>query len=755
MEAEKEDGKQSKDDFDDLRERFTTDLGEAQSYMRPIQQRMDRDYEMYRNYKSVDDGSFRVSDLFEYVETVVPIVTNNRIRGNVRSDYPDYVVHAKGLTDILDNTYDINNWDYGSQEILRMALIYRSSFAYTGYDKAYKNGTGKLCIDIVNSRWCLVDPSVIDLDDSRFFFYVQPLRKTQVIKLHPDKKQEINDSIKGGNNKFNSGNNSGTGSSWFKTWVGTVKNFLAFNGSNQAKITSSPANMTEMDEQEKHKNVVAYIHYWYRDDNDEWRVSYWADDVPLKDEANPFIHGGLPYDILSPVKDPLSVFGIPMNEQMDSMSMNRNQMMNYVLENARLHSDPPLLWNTSFGNVKDPESLREKAKETGVIPITNPDMIPLNAIAEYMQTPALPGYATTMFDQLGAIKDATTGVNDSFRGTQQASSGKEVQLQQEAAYTRIKTMIDQFELFNKKIAEKIIVNSMQFHTTTRGFRVKGDYAKYNQDIEMSKAQGKEMPFEVQPIQKGIDPATQEPQHDRTEFFMYANPSEWTKLDPEDDGTDGEEDKSKEVEKAFKVLQMTVEIEAGSSLPQSRLARREEASELFAAQAIDQESLLDTYDWPDREEVMKRMGDSAQNMQKAQAEAAQAEAQANQQLEQQKIDGQIKIEEMKLQGDMMKNEANNNAKLEQTHAQNKGKEPEQEPEAGSDGLAEMVQKVKQDNPEAANMGDEQIIQALTGAEAQGGHQDQGGGLAEQLDQIRQSNPQAAQLSDEELIAAIQG
>lgn len=105
--------------------------------------------------------------------------------------------------------------------------------------------------------------------------------------------------------------------------------------------------------------------------------------------------------------------------------------------------------------------------------------------------------------------------------------------------------------------------------------------------------------------------------------------------------------------------------------------------------------------------------------------------------------------------MMKNEANNNAKLEQTHAQNKGKEPEQEPEAGSDGLAEMVQKVKQDNPEAANMGDEQIIQALTGAEAQGGHQDQGGGLAEQLDQIRQSNPQAAQLSDEELIAAIQG
>jgi hypothetical protein len=689
--------------MDELRERFMEDLKEAKRYYEPIQRQMDRDYEAYRNQRNREDGEFKTSDLFTYTETVVPIVTNNRIRANVRSDYPEYVTHAKGLNDILDHTYDTNRWDYLSQELLRRAIIYRSSFAYTGFDTDYRN-IGKLCVKPINGRWVMTDPAAVELEDSRFFFCFEPMRKTQLYKMYPDKKKEIDKAV--GSNDGSLFNNQQGAGGWFKTFISTMKNYLVFNGTDRAKIVKDPTN-SEMSEEEKHKNVVAHIHYWYRDDKDEWRCSYWADETPLKDEANPFWHGRLPYDILSPVKDPMSMLGVPMNEQVETMNEQRNIVMNYIVENAGLHAKPPMLFNTSFGNVRDPEVLNEQARGSGVVPVNNPDMVPLNAIADYVSVPTLPGYVVNLFDQLGAIQDNVTGVNDSFRGTQQASSGKEVQLQQEAAYTRIKTMIDQFELFNQNIAEKIIVNAMQFYTTTRGFRIKGDYRKYEADQQ----RGVEMPFEVEPIQKGVNSETGEPINDRTEFFLYANPNEWTRLQPEEASDEEDEGsaEARDAKKAFKVLQMSVEIEAGSSLPQSRLARREEAAELFGAGAIDQEALLDAYDWPDREEIMKRMQEAKAAEQQAAMQAAQAEAQAKAQAEQAKLQQEMQIKQMELEANRANTEANNNAKLQQQQAGNGTAEQG----ASNTGLAEVIDQIKQQFPQIANLPDEQIIAIVTG------------------------------------------
>ena len=749
---------------DGLREDFTSDLKEARAFMEPIQQQMDRDYDAYRNYMNQKEEHFKISDFFAYVETTVPIITNNRIRANVSSDYPDYVTHAKGLNDILDNTYDINNWDYMSQEVMRQALIYRSSYVYTGYDKEHKNGTGKLCINNVNPRWCMVDPSTTELDDSRFFFYVEPMRKTQVYKMYPFAKDKIEESL-------NTKGEPGSKGSWFKTWLGSVKNWLLFNNTNTtAKQVYYPGVQPEISEQDKHKNVIAYIHYWYRGDDDEWCVAYFADDVFLKQEENPFWHGCLPYDILSPIKDPLSMLGIPMNEQIDSMSVQRNEMMQYIVNNGKLHGNPPLLYNTTMGNVKDPQKLNEQAQGTGIIPINNPDMVPLNAIAEYMSVPVMPGYVTGIFDHLGALQDKITGVNDSFRGTQQASSGKEVQLQQEAAYTRIKTMIDRFELCNKKMAEKIIINAMQFLNQNRAFRIKGDYTKYEQPQQTQPGQqmpgmeqpSEQLPFEIKKVPTGVNQETGEPQFSKTEFFLYANPNEWTKLKPDEEDMEDEEDKKemsteeyasyKDAEKGFRILQMTVEIEAGSSLPQSRLARREEAMELFTAGAIDQESLLDMFDWADRDKVIKRMQEKQQQMAQVQAQTVQAETQGKMQLEQAKGQTQIQIEQMKIQGDLTKTHATNQANIQKQQMSNQGQAVEQGMQNTGGSMAEMIDKIRQDNPEAANMSDEELIAALTGAQQA---PEQGGGLAQQLDQIRQQNPEAANLSDEELIQALQG
>jgi hypothetical protein len=371
--------------------------------------------------------------------------------------------------------------------------------------------------------------------------------------------------------------------------------------------------MPELDEDEKRKNSVAYIHYWYRDEEtDEWRCSYWADDLPLKDIANPFEHGKLPYAMYNPTKDIMSSMGIPMAEHIENLNYEKNVLMDMIVQSAKRMVDPPLIYNTAAG-IKDPKALRQKAKDEGVIGINNPDMVPLNALAEFFMPPGLPAYADALPERFGAMEDRITGVNDSFRGMSDATSGKEVQLKQEAAYTRIKTKVDNFEKFVKQLANMIIVNAMQFSNETRAYRVKGDYSKYANA-------GENTPFEVKPIPIGQDQQGQ-PIHDRKEFFLYANPNEWTKTAGE-----GEID---DVQEAFRILQMTVEIEAGSSLPTSPMARKEEASELFQMGAIDHQALLDAYDYPDREAIMQRMQQAAQQQQQAQVQQMQMEAQLKQ------------------------------------------------------------------------------------------------------------------------------
>jgi hypothetical protein len=693
-------------DSKQLKERFTRDLQTAKKYMDPIHQQMDKNYEMYRNRWSENDCDFQVSDLFAYTETVVPILTSNRVRGSVHSDYPDYVQHAAALTDILDHTYDVNNWDYEAQEIARMSEIYRSSIAYTGWDADYKNGTGKLCVYGVNIRWCYLDPAPTKFEDSSFFFYVEPKRLSQVIKLYPDKADEIKQTV-GKRDGMSSSDRQGN-TKWWQSWIRSVKGAFTFTNDNKdMQRLKEYDTMEEIAEEEKRKNSVAYIHYWYRDeDTDEWRVSYWADDVLLKDMENPFWHGCLPYDIYTPTKDILSSMGVPMAEHIQNLNYEKNVVMDLIVQQGKKAVDPPMMYNTAMG-IKDPEALKQKVKD-GVVPINNPDFVPLNAIAEFFTPPALPNYAVELPDRFDAMTDRLTGVNDSFRGMSEATSGKEVQLKQEAAYTRIKTKVDNFELFNKKIAEKIIVNAMQHYKENRGFRVKGDYTKYQKFGEGVINQGEQPtdgPFEVKPIQMGMD-EEQQPVYDRTQYFLYANPNEWTQIEPEgtqetmESEVDTKKPEGKEnVEKAFKVLQMTVEIEAGSSLPVSRLARREEALELFQAGLIDQQAVLEAYDWQDRDEIMKRMAEAAKAQQEAQMQAQQVQLQQQMQMKQMELEAKMQEQQMNQQHQADMADKNNAAKMDQIQ----GKQAQEVPD-----IASGLDAIRAAMPELQNVSDEELM-----------------------------------------------
>jgi hypothetical protein len=687
----------------EIKERFHKDLEIAKKFNDPIHQLMDKYYEQYRNRWS-QKCDFRVSDLFAYVETVVPILTNNRVRGEVKAEFPEYVKHAEGMGYILDHTFDNNNWDYNAGRIAKMAEIYRYSLAYTGYDTEAKNGTGKLCVDEINPRWCYVDPAVTDVQEGSFFIYAEPMRMTKAIKLHPKKAKEIKESI---NRKEGLQHDDKSRSrNWFQSFFNSFKNFVSFNTTaNTMTNYSDFEQMMELAEDDKRKESVAYIHHWYRDEDDQWRVTYYADDVFLEDVENPFWHGKLPYVPYVPCDDILSAVGIPVAEHIEQLNWEKNILMEGIIQSVRRSNDPPMLKNTAFGNTGDDQAMREKAQGTGIIHVNNPDMVPLNAIIDFVNLPQLPGGAFNLRDVLEAIEDKLLGTNDTMRGMGDATSGKEVQLKQEAAYTRIKTKIDNYEKFTKGISEMVIVNAMQFLDSEKPYRVKGDFKQY-QDINQD-----ETPFRVEGIQRGMSQDGQ-PEYDKKEFFLYANPNEWTKIEePEEDEQgnpiyemddegqsvfeeDGETQKQK-VKEANRILQMVVEIEAGSSLPTSQSAKKEEAMELFGAGLIDQQAALEVIQYPNADEIIKRMSEAAQAQQQAEMQAKQMEGEQQMQMKQMEIQAKMQQQQLKNQGDIQEERV------------------EQQPD-----LTSQLDQLRQIVPELAQASDEQIMQLLAGMGQQG-------------------------------------
>src|SRR5690606_19166277 len=161
-----------------------------------------------------------------------------------------------------------------------------------------------------------------------------------------------------------------------------------------------------------------------------------------------------------------------MGEHIENLNWELNVLMNEIIRKVRLANDPPILRNTAYGNIKDMEALAEPRRWNGVIDVNNPEFVPLNAIVDVLGVPQVPNAAFNLKEVLDQVEDQLLGTNDTMRGIGDASSGREVQLKQEAAYTRIKTKLDNFEKFVKQLSEMIIVNAMQFIDTTRPFRVK-------------------------------------------------------------------------------------------------------------------------------------------------------------------------------------------------------------------------------------------------------------------------------------------
>lgn len=205
--------------------------------------------------------------------------------------------------------------------------------------------------------------------------------------------------------------------------------------------------------------------------------------------------------------------------------------------------------------------------------------------------PPLPPEVFSFYQLLMALADQQSGVHDVTAGRKPTgiTAAAAIQEMQDASQTRIRLKERNLQASLVQLGYMVTSRMLQFYTTPRVVRITG------------KSEWPEF-FEVYFSKSEQDSYTANQKHYEfaPETRQYKAVGEWTEIGP----SKGEFD---------------IQVQAGTSMPFMKQRRSQLAFQLYTAQppAIDQEALLKTVDFPDYQEVMRRM-----QMQSEQAPATQ-------------------------------------------------------------------------------------------------------------------------------------
>jgi len=225
--------------------------------------------------------------------------------------------------------------------------------------------------------------------------------------------------------------------------------------------------------------------------------------------------------------------------------------------------------------------------------------------------PNLPSEVFEFYNLLMRLIDQQSGIHDTSRGRTPTgvTAASAIQSLQDADQTRIRLKERNLQASLVQLGYMVVSRMLQFYTTPRVVRITGtqewpEFYEVFFSREEQQEQGNPYPDqfpnpeEMIPTKKFIANTKQYQFSPSTR--QYVAVTDWQQTAP----SKGEFD---------------VDVVAGTSLPFMKQRRTNLAFQLFQAQAIDQEALLDAVEFPNKDEILRRMNEAKQ----AAAQAAQA------------------------------------------------------------------------------------------------------------------------------------
>lgn len=536
---------------------------------------------------------------FSVVESALPIITDNRPKAELAARHPEDVNAVRTIKRVYDSKWDELNIEMLATLVMKDALIFGEGFLKVWFDPTLSDGFGDLRITHVNPAYIYKDPDSKDplMDDAKYIIYhaQEPLEKIKM--RYPDKAAAL-DRQSVGILGITPQDLSGEQIPSTHSERGT----LAYSdGDDAPSTTTTYRSATESDK--------------YLGKNQPYLTEMWIDDMSIEEVGGDYIlfmDDGSDVEYSQEAHMEAEASGREF-EVVDAAAIGKTRYRRkypfgrfiVICENVLLRDEPSdyehgRMPYVRFFDYQIPHESFAMGEIDQMIPLQdelnkrksqiidffniciNPPIVldrscglntdkmtnrpgqiwPVNGDVnkvKWLTPPPIPAAAFAHIDQIQKDIDTVTGIHDVTQGRKPAgiTAGIAIESLQEAAQTRLRLKARYMEYSQKRLAELMISIIWQYYKEPRVVRWKSTLPNIDYEYEM-------VDFKYLPLNEGLP---------------------------------------------------DVIIKPGSTMATNKGVQRMQAIQLFQTGGIDRRALLEIFEFPNREEILARMGDgSIQDMQ---------------------------------------------------------------------------------------------------------------------------------------------
>jgi hypothetical protein len=512
--------------------------------------------------------------VYSNIEQLLPLMTDSNPKIEIVAQTPEGKIGAELMSVVVDDVWDKTDMRRKMPDWCKNSLIYGSGIAKPYWDATINNGIGDIRIDIIDNFHFFPDPDASEIEDARWLITAIPTPIDEVRRRYPDSKDRVK-------------KDSQVSGPRLTTHIGRAADDKGSRGPDWARGQ----------ENKPTESRVTVIECWYHDPTLVEAPTY----TPEEDQLMWQTMG-------HSMQDHLAAQGMPATEL---VPLYPNGRVTVIAGDIILSDKPNPFMHGRFPFVKLDDQPRQgefwaMGDVEQIIPLQNEfnkrqaqmlDSLNLTAnpvwvidknagvdISKLVNRsgsvirknpgtevrrepgPEVPSSAFKALEQTQMNIETVSGVHDVTQGRKPAgiTAASSISQLQEAAQTRVRPKVRLLEHAIRELGHFVVELIQQFYTWERVVPQIG-------------------PSKVQ---------------------------QWVQFDP------------KYVQDTF----FTVQIEANSTMPVSRVSRAADAIQLFQLGVIDQIALLEATDWPERYEVYQRMQESQQAQIEAEQQAAEDEFQ---------------------------------------------------------------------------------------------------------------------------------
>lgn len=493
--------------------------------------------------------------IFSKIETMLPILTDNRPKIDILPREGAYLEYAELVQSLLDYLWDKNSTDDEMVLACKNMLLFGKGFLYS----YWCDDEQEVVTESVDPQNIFPDPDATSVKTARYLFHVAKMSRTDILATWPgaigkvqrgttimpdpmDMKQSRFDDFggfptAGYEYPLEAGGSFARLTPWVKAGV------LGYGQEDDmVQVVQCLVRDPELVEEEikdENGNVLSDSEgnpvLFTRPKYPGGRHIVMAGSRIIHDALNPFQHGQFPYVEFNCHPFPGEFWPVSAAANLLSPQRTLNKLNGQILDNAKLLANG--IWLVEAGSGVKADQIHG---QPGLVVTYN-----RGYKVERLPGVPLPNFVIQMADMARAALDNISGVFDVTQGRKPSgiTAGVAIEQLQEAAQTRLRLLVRNIENGVRDLGSQQVALCQQFYETPRTIRVTDAAGQWQ-----------------------LIPVTPE---------MIAG-------------------------------QWEVVVAAGSTLPRSREARQREALELFDRQIIDEEDVLNWIDFPGKDKIIQKM-----------------------------------------------------------------------------------------------------------------------------------------------------